>query len=125
MTPESETRRPIWPYAVAVLGAFLIVGALAWAMVSYTQPPPLNAGRAAERAAALSKMRTEDAEALQNPGWVDKAKGIVRLPIEDAVRIVEHDWGQTPAAARSNLITRVEKATAPPPKAPEKPSQFE
>jgi hypothetical protein len=38
---------------------------------------------------------------------------------------VEQQWGQNPAAARSNLISRVEKANAPPPRQPEKPSQFE
>jgi hypothetical protein len=39
--------------------------------------------------------------------------------------LVEREWAQNPAAARSNLIARVEKATAAPPKAPEKPSPFE
>ncbi len=125
MNSQPETPRPIWPYAVAILGAFLIVAALVRAMVHYTEPAPLNAGRAAERAKALAELRAAEAEALQNPAWVDQAKGFVRLPIEDAVKIVERDWGQNPAAARSNLIDRVEKATALPPKAPEKPSQFE
>ena len=58
-------------------------------------------------------------------GWVDPTKGIVRLRIEDAMKWVEQEWGRDPAAARSNLISRVEKATALPPKVPEKPSQFE
>lgn len=125
MNSQPETARPIWPYAVAILGAFLIVAALVQAMVHYTQPVSLNAARAAERAKALAELRAAETEALRTPAWVDQPKGFVRLPIEDAMKLVERDWGQNPAAARSNLIDRVEKATALPPKAPEKPSQFE
>jgi hypothetical protein len=40
------------------------------------------------------------------------------------MKLALRDW-QNPAAARSNLIARVEKATAVPPPAPAKPSQFE
>jgi hypothetical protein len=79
----------------------------------------------AVRTKALAELRAAEAQALNNVGWVDPAKNIVRLRIEDAMTIVERDWGQNPAAARSNLITRVEKATAAPPKAPQKPSEFE
>ena len=112
-------------YIIGVLGSFLIVAALVWAMHHYTQPAPLGEDRGAVRAKALVELRAAETEALNNPGWIDQSKGIVRLPIEDAMKMVEREWGQNPAAARSNLISRVEKATAPPPKVPEKPSQFE
>ena len=111
-------------YAVAILGALLIVAILVWAMQTYTQPEPLNANRAAERAKALKELRASEADALHNPAWIDKSKGIVRLPIDVAVQMVEQEW-KNPAAARADLIKRVEKATAVPPKAPEKPSMFE
>ena len=113
-----------WVNATAVLGAFLIVGVLVWAMRHYTRAPELNAARAAERAKALAELRAAETEALHNLAWIDQSKGIVRLPVEDAMRLVEREW-QNPAAARSNLIARVEKATAQPPKAPEQPSAFE
>jgi ribosomal protein L15E len=71
------------------------------------------------------ELRAAETEALNTTGWVDPAKGLVRLRIEDAMRWVESEWGRNPAAARSNLMTRVDKATALPPKQPEKPSQFE
>ena len=125
MNNQSVREQPTWPYLVGVLGAFLIVAGLVWAMKHYTQPAPLGEDRIAVRTKALADLRAAEAEALQHPGWVDQARGIVRLPIEEAVQMVERDWGQNPAAARSNLIARVEKATAPLPKAPEKPSQFE
>jgi hypothetical protein len=125
MNTQTVPDRSAWAYVLAALGSFLIVAALVWAMHRYTQPPPLGEDRAAVRAKTLAELRAAEADALEHAGWVDQTKGIVRLPIEDAVRMVERDWGQNPAAARSNLIARVEKATAPLPKAPEKPSQFE
>ena len=112
-------------YVIVVLGAFLIVAGLVWAMKHYTQPSPLGEERAAVRAKALAELRAAEAEALNTTGWVDPTKGLVRLRIEDAMGWVETEWARSPGAARSNLVTRVDKATAPPPKQPEKPSQFE
>ncbi len=124
MTVAAE-QRVKGPYVLGILGAFLIVAALVWAMRHYTQPPPLGEDRAAVRAKALAELRAAEAEALSTPAWVDQAKGIVRLPIQNAIGLIEREWGQNPALGRSNLVARVEKATAIPPKAPEKPSPFE
>lgn len=109
-------------YAIAILGAFLIVAGLVAAMRHYIQAPALNANRAAERSKALGEIRAAEADASQNVAWIDQSKGIVRLRISDAVQIAEREW-KNPAAARSNLIARVDKANPPPP--PPKPSQFE
>jgi hypothetical protein len=92
-------------------------------MHEYTQPAPLNQNRAAERAKALTELRAYEAEQLNTAGWIDPAKGLARLRIEDAMKIVEQQWGKDPAAARSNLISRVEAANPPPPKPA--PSVFE
>src|SRR5215216_7900347 len=97
-------------YLVGILGAFLIVGILIWAMQRYTRPEPLGADRAAVRTKALAELRGAEAQALETTGWIDQGKGLVRLRIEDAMKLVERQW-QNPAAARSNLIARVEKAT--------------
>ena len=126
MNAESSRGGAVWAYVLGILGAFLIVAALVLAMQHYLQAPPLGQERAAERAKALAELRAAEAEALEHPGWVgEPGKGIVRLPIAVAMSMVERDWGRNPEAARSNLVARVEKATAPPPKVPEKPSQFE
>jgi hypothetical protein len=107
---------------LAVLGAFFIVAALVLAMRHYTAVTPLNANRAAERAKALAEIRAAETEALDHAAWLDPEKGLVRLPIADAMQMVEREW-QDPAAARSNLLARVAKANPPPP--PPKPSAFE
>jgi hypothetical protein len=111
-------------YLIGILGSLLIVAALVWAMQRYTQPPPLGEDRASVRKKALAELRAAEASELTTYGWVDRSKGVVRLPIAEAVQLTLRDW-QNPAAARSNLIARVEKATAAPSVAPAKPSAFE
>ena len=123
---SSETEKPCsrWAYAVAIVGTFLIVAALVSVMRKHSQPPPIDAKRIAERSKALADLRAEEAVALNTPDWIDQAKGIVRLPITNAMEMVLRDW-QNPAAAKSNLVARVEKATFVPPPPPQKPSEFE
>jgi hypothetical protein len=113
-------------YTIALLGTFLIVGVLVWVMIDYTRPAPLGEDRGALRRKNLQELRAANAEVLNNQNyvWQDQGKGVVRMPISDAMELSLKLW-QDKAAARSNLIARVEKATAAPPKAPEKPSQFE
>jgi len=124
-TPGNNERRSSWPTVVAVLGACLIFTALVWEMKKYTQPAPaIDQARKAERAKARAELTAAETEALNNAAWIDQTKGLVRLPIAEALKITRREW-QNPMQARSNLIARVEKATALPPKAPEKPSEFE
>jgi len=124
MTPQAARERAQLAYLAGILGSFLIIAALVWAMQRYTQPPPLGADRVAVRKKALAELRAVETSGLDSYGWVDQGKGVVRLPIAEAMKLALRE-GQNPAAARSNLISRVEKATAAPPAAPAKPSQFE
>lgn len=109
---------------VAVVIVCLIFAALVWKTRQYTTPPTLGAERAAERAKALAELRGAEADALNNVGWIDQSKGLVRLPIAEAVKLAEKQW-QNPAQARATLIDRVEKAFYVPPPPPPKPSAFE
>jgi hypothetical protein len=125
---NSETRNPgciaRTAYAVAVIAAFMLAAGLVWFTRQYTQAPPVNANRAAERARALEEIRAAESKGLQETGWINEDKGVVRLPIETAMTLVEREW-RNPSAARSNLLARVEKASFVPPPPPEQPSQFE
>lgn len=123
--PSNGNARVSWPTILAVVGACSVFLALVGQLKKHTlPPPPVDAARRAERAKALAELRAAEAEALQNPAWIDQAKGLVRLPIEVALQLTEREW-QNPAQARSNLIARVEKATFVPPPPPAKPSEFE
>src|SRR5213083_1561301 len=108
-------------YAIGIIGTFLIVAMLVLAMRHYTQPATVGANRIEERYKFLQDQRAADAKALNEYDWVDKDKGIIRLPVQRALELTSQEW-RNPAAARSNLISRVEKATAPP---PEKPNPYE
>lgn len=109
---------------ITVLAAVLVFAALVWATKKYTTPAPLNANRAAERAKFRAELTAAETDALQSVATIDPAKGTVRLPIADALKLAGQQW-QNPAKARADMLARAEKAFAPPPKAPEKPSQYE
>jgi hypothetical protein len=103
----------------------LIVGGLVWVLYYRTRPEPLNQARIQERIKDLQEINTGAAEALNNFGWQDQTKGLVRLPITNAMDLIVREW-KNPAQGRSNLLARLAKANPPPPpKAPEKPSVFE
>jgi hypothetical protein len=111
-------------YFAGILGAFLIVALLVWAIYRYANPAPLGSNRAAERAKNLSDQRKVDAD-VNKYGWVDQGKGVVRLPIGAAVELTIKDY-QNPAAAKKDIAARVDKFNPPPPPpAPEQPSKYE
>jgi hypothetical protein len=86
--------------------------------------PAIDADRAAERTKALAEIRAAEENSLNTSGWIDESRGIARAPIEIAIQQAAQAW-QNPAAARADLIAREEKASAPVPVAPAKPSAFE
>ena len=113
-------------YAIAVLGALLIVAFLDHELKKHTQAPPVDEGRAEERAKDLAEIRNGEADALNNTGWIDQSKGIVRLRIDDAMSLMLETWGKNPAAGRSNMLARAAKAyPPPPPPKPQPKSEFE
>jgi hypothetical protein len=120
----THNRTSLLAYFFGTLGVCLVIGLLAWLMYSYTHPIELPHLKTAERLKNLKELNDANSQALNNYDVIDAAKGVYRLPIARAMELSLQQW-KNPAAARSNLIARVEKATAPAPKAPEKPSQFE
>jgi len=112
-------------YIVAILGVFLIGYGLVWLLRHYTQPAPVDAARGAERLKARTELATAAQEQLGNYGYIDAAKGQVRLPVDKAMELVVQEW-KNPSEGRAKLLERWKKANPPPPpKAPEKPSEFE
>lgn len=103
-------------YMIAAVGCFLIVAGLVWVMNHYTKPEPLGADRADERRKALAELRAANAEVLYSPNyvWQDQGKGIVRMPINQAMTL-ELELLKNPAAARTNMEARLKKAFPPPP----------
>jgi hypothetical protein len=98
---------------VAILATFLLMAFLVRQMVKVTQPPPVDAVRAAARAKDNADIRAASADAAKNWGHVDAPRGIVRVPLDEAIKLTLQGY-QNPAAFRSNLLSRVEKANATP-----------
>jgi hypothetical protein len=86
--------------------------------------PSIDANRDATISQALYEIRTNEVASLNNAGWIDRDRGIVRLPIDAAMQLTAQQW-QDPAKARADLIARSKKAAAPLPKVAPKPSLFE
>lgn len=126
MNPE-PTHRPRCNAGTAGLGfaaACLIVALAVLALKHSERPAAVDADRAAQRAKALAEIRAAETQALNQPGWVDQNRGIVRLPVSVAMEITVREW-QNPAQARADLMAREEKAAAPAPAAPAKPNPYE
>jgi hypothetical protein len=125
MNGPTESRTGLGIYFLATLGAFLVVGALAWFLYARTRPVTLNQARIEERLKYLHEINTTSVDALNNFGWQDQSKGLVRLSVGAAMDLVVREW-KNPAVGRSNLLARVDKANPPPPPPePPKPTPFE
>jgi hypothetical protein len=100
-------------YFIGVLGTFAIVAGLIFLMYSYTRPAPVDEQRIQERARNLSALTAQAREQLDNARWVDKARGVVRLPISRAMELTVQEW-QNPVLGKSNMLVRLERALPPP-----------
>jgi hypothetical protein len=110
--------------AIGFIIASVIFAVLVVIVKFSVKAPAIDAGRDATISKALFEIQTNEVALLNNVGWVDKPRGIVRLPIDAAIKMADDEW-QNPAQARTDLIAREEKASAPLPKAPAKPNPFE
>jgi hypothetical protein len=110
--------------AVGFVLATILFVALTVIVKLTVSAPAIDADRDAVRSKALADIRVTEEKSLNTLGWADHARGIVRLPIETAMQQAVQAW-QNPAAARADLNARAEKAAAPAPVVPAKPSAFE
>jgi hypothetical protein len=110
--------------AIGFLIVSLIFAALAVGLKLSQPVPAIDADRAAERSKALAEIRATEEKSLTTAAVIDAQRGIVRLPIDTAMKLAAQQW-ENPSAARADLNARAETAAAELPKAPEKPNPFE
>ena len=105
------------------LAAGLLVGValLVWWLAQRTESPALDAARAQVRRGTLAGLRAGNEEALATDAVIDATRGTWRLSVARATELALQ-FAQDPAAGRSNLLSRLERATAKP---PEKPNPYE
>ena len=124
MSLQAQSRNGAGFYMVVLVGIFLIMLFMVRSMMDTHAPPPLDEERAKKRKEQLEKNRAKEAETLGTYAWQDEEKGFVRLTIDKAMELTVTEAAD-PAAARKEILTRLEKATALPPAAPEAPSEYE
>ena len=122
MNSPSARPRGTLAYIVGIGGSFLVVALLVSAMRHYNRPPPVDLKRVEDRRKNLSEIHGVAETTLKTIDWQDKAKGFVRLPIQDAMRLTLEEY-KNPEAARALRISRAEAANVAPPPPP--PSAFE
>jgi hypothetical protein len=69
--------------------------------------------RAKARAEKLQTMRDQTTSALTSYGWVDKTKGVVRIPINDAMKLTVAELSQKKPAAANPIATPAPTSPAP------------
>jgi hypothetical protein len=100
---DSEVRQPnaflvFLGVAAAITVVIIIVGGL---VARRPKVESVDAKRAAQRIEAREKLDLADREALTAAAWVDKEKGVVRLPIDDAIKLAARNLsGKKPAPSQ-------------------------
>ena len=95
--------------AVWFLLAVVLFVALAVTVKFAVTVPAIDADRAAERSQALAEIQIAEEKSLNTLALTDAQRGIVRLPVETAMKLAVEKW-PNPAAARADLAARVAKA---------------
>ncbi len=86
--------------AIGFIFAVILFVALSVVVKFSVGVPAIDADSAAVRTKALAEMRAAETKSLDNPGWVDESRGVVRLPVETAMQMAGREW-QNPAKARA------------------------
>jgi hypothetical protein len=87
MSDLAATPSPIklrWiPGLIAALLVFVVIAVYSTRVANRTDT--YDDDQAAERYAKLAKQQADDAKTLTTADWVDQGKGIVRIPIDEAI----------------------------------------
>ncbi|HMJ91623.1 MAG TPA: hypothetical protein VK530_17505 [Candidatus Acidoferrum sp.] len=122
MAEQSKSKTTVT--VIVVLATLLLMAFLVRQMINYTKSAPVGADRSATRAKDNATIRETDAQALTHYGWADQPRGIARLPIDEAMKLTVQGY-KNAGEFRKDFLARVDKANVPPPKPPEKPSEYE
>jgi len=78
--------------AIGFIAASLIFIALVAFVKFSVRVPAIDADRASAISKALFEIHTNETVSLNNPGWIDQPRGIVRLPVVDAMKLAAQEW---------------------------------
>jgi hypothetical protein len=97
MATRQEANAPL----LAVIGIvsilmliIIIIGVQAWFMAE--QRADIERKFGDTQSTSLVNLKTEQTQKLETARWVDQSKGIVQIPIEEAMKLIVKDQGKLP-----------------------------
>ena len=105
---------------VGVVLLFVVFGLFVWVVIGASpRGDSYEAKRAIAREEKLKTLREEADKALTTYGWVDKTKGVARVPIDRAMELTLADLAtKKPAPANPIATPEPQASAAPAPNAP-------
>jgi hypothetical protein len=94
--PHPKRRWPLLLGGLVLI--FLFALAVKFLFLTNGPAPDEDAARAAERSKALEELNAENTKRLTTYAWVDKAKGQVQIPIEQAIELTIAELNSRPPA---------------------------
>jgi translation initiation factor IF-2 len=96
--PSSRTPNSFLVFCGSLLALLIVAALFVFSIAEGPRPSDLDAKRAENRIAVRTKLEKEAAEALTTEAWVDKAKGIVRVPVESVIAATAKELAAKKAA---------------------------
>ena len=118
-TPQTPERAPI-PFGawLGIMLLFLFFGIFVLVLVAATpHGNTYEAKRAEAREKKLNDARKAATQELNSYAWVDKGKGIARIPVDRAMELTLRDLASKKPAPGNPIATPAEAASASPPPA--------
>ena len=86
---HTPSKSGLWVTVAAAIGGFAIFALIVFIAYLPKKPDPLPDGARTpeQRKSALADLRAKEKAALSTYGWVDQNAGIVRIPVDEAVKI--------------------------------------
>ena len=86
---QTPSQSGSWVTFAAAIGGFAIFAIIVLIAYLPKKPDPLPDGvrTPEQRKAALAELRAKEKASVSSYGWVDQNAGVVRIPVEEAVKI--------------------------------------
>ena len=121
---QPANKKPVfWIFITALLGLTLFIGINNYRRGdSSSDLYPEDAARDEVRVKNLADLKTENEAKLHSYAWVDRAKGKIQIPIEEAMKLVLVEIGGKKPTATYPIVGVESAMSAPAPAAPTAPA---
>ena len=117
---QPANKKPVfWIFITALIGLTLFIGINNYLRGdSSSDLYPEDAARDEVRVKNLADLKTENEAKLHSYAWVDRAKGKIQIPIEEAMKLVLVEIGGKKPTATYPIVSVESAMSAPAPAAP-------